>query len=215
LTLSRKAKQELEDKAVKIERRRWTGLAVAVLTIMATISFAFGKAEHVRWDIVSLVFTTTPVTLNPGGPAFAKTDDGSTIKLTGSGNFVAPAGRHGKSGAASGEGTWETFDPAGTPTGSGNYVVVGLVRFELANSQTGVFIDNIGDTNERANGTAYVEVEYDDGSRGIFGIGCHGPGAPPGIDEGVIATKGFVTYWNAQNPAPGVDANRTVFHVRR
>ena len=207
-----------ENKTMKIERRRFTGFAVAALMIMATISFAFDKADkaaHVRWDIISLVFSTTPFTVNSGGVAFAKTDDGSTIKLTGSGTFVAPAGRHGRSGAATGEGTWETFGPTGTPTGSGNYVVVGLVRFELANFGTPVFIDNVGDINEAANGTANVEVEFDDGSRGILGIGCHGPGAPPGIDEGVITTKGFVTYWNAQNPAPGVDANRTAFHVRQ
>src|SRR5438093_10007623 len=106
---------------MKIERRRLTGFAVVALMIMATTSFAFGQAQHVRWDIISLVFT--PPTLNPGGVAFAKTDDGSTIKLTGFGTFVAPAGRHGRSGAATGGGTWETFNPAGTSTGSGNYVV--------------------------------------------------------------------------------------------
>ena len=35
----------------------------------------------------------------------------------------------------------------------------------------------------------------------------------PGIEEGVIATKGYVTYWTGQVPVGGVDANRTVFHV--
>ena len=33
------------------------------------------------------------------------------------------------------------------------------------------------------------------------------------IQEGITATKGFVHYWNRVDPAPGVDANRTVFHV--
>ena len=41
----------------------------------------------------------------------------------------------------------------------------------------------------------------------------HGPGAPPGIFEGIAATKGFKTYYSVQAPAPGVDANRTIYHV--
>ena len=51
-------------------------------------------------------------------------------------------------------------------------------------------------------------------SEGVLGVGCHGPGAPDGILEGVIATKGYVTYWDGQAPVGGVDANRTLFHVR-
>jgi hypothetical protein len=45
-------------------------------------------------------------------------------------------------------------------------------------------------------------------------VGCHGPGAPPGIFEGIATTKGFKTYYAVQPPAPGVDANRTLYHVR-
>ena len=41
-----------------------------------------------------------------------------------------------------------------------------------------------------------------------------GPGAPAGIVEGVITTKDYVTYWDAQAPVGGVDANRTIFHIR-
>src|SRR2546425_7789117 len=75
-------------------------------------------------------------------------------------------------------------------------------------------VDLIGNTDERANGNAILRIQYSDGSEGILGIGCHGPGAPAGIQEGVIATKGFVTYWSAQPPLPNVDANRTIFHVQ-
>jgi len=64
-----------------------------------------------------------------------------------------------------------------------------------------------------ANGNAILRIQYSDGSEGVLGVGCHGPGAPAGIQEGVIATKDFVTYWTAQPPAPGVNANRTSFHV--
>jgi hypothetical protein len=147
--------------------------------------------------------------------AFASARNPSTLKirLTGSGTFVAPASG-GSSSAVTGGGTWETFS-GGVSTGSGTYSVRGLASWEFANLQTGVFLDLIGDTNARANGTAVLRIEYSDGSEGTLGIGCHGPGAPDGIVEGVIATKGFVSYWDAGAPAGGVDENRTLFHVER
>jgi hypothetical protein len=72
-----------------------------------------------------------------------------------------------------------------------------------------------GDTNERANGNAVLRIEYSDGSHGTLVVGCHGPGAPDGIFEGVTATKGFVTYWSREAPLPTVDVNRTLFHVKQ
>jgi len=183
--------------------------------IMATVPVAFSQAKHVRWDIISVDFTT-PLTLNPGGFADAiAPHNGGKIRLTGSGTLVAPAGRGGGSNATTGGGTWETFNSANVSTGSGTYVVRELVRFELASFQTGPIIDNIGDPAERANGWAYLRIEYNDGSHGVLGVFCHGPGAPDGIAEGINATKGFVTYTEVQGPAPLVDANRTVFHVRK
>ena len=82
-------------------------VAVLLLSIMATAPTAFGQAQHVRWDIVSLDSTTTPFTINPGGVAYAFTKNPSTlkIKLTGSGTFVAPASG-GPSSAVTGGGTW-------------------------------------------------------------------------------------------------------------
>ena len=100
------------------------------------------------------------------------------IKLTGSGTFVASPGS-GTSGAATGGGTWLTSG-AGLPTGSGTYRVTRLVSWAFANFQFGDpgFIDAIGDKSETANGTAVLLIAYYDGSEGILGIGCHGPGAP-------------------------------------
>ena len=174
------------------------------------------QAQHVRWDIISLNATTTPPTLNPGGVAYATTKNPTSlkIKLSGFGTFVAPASG-GPSSAATGGGTWQTFSgcpSACTSTGSGTYWVTRLARWEFANFSTGAFIDNIGDVNERLNGNAVLLIQYSDGSSGTLGVGCHGPGAPAGIVEGVIATKDFVTYWDAQAPTGGVDANRTIFH---
>jgi hypothetical protein len=176
---------------------------------------AGSHADHVRWDIASVI-NFAPLTVEAGGVAFASARNSSTlltIKLTGSGTFVAPASGGG-SGAATGGGTWETFS-SGVSTGSGTYTVKGLVSWQFANFQAPGIIDLIGDTNERANGNAVLRIEYSDGSLGTLGIGCHGPGAPDGIVEGVIATKDYVTYWDAEAPLPDVDKDRTLFHVER
>ncbi len=190
---------------------KWLSLvAVLLLSIMATARVAFGAA-HVRWDIISVDIPIT--TLSAGGEAFANADRVRQIRLTGSGTFVAP-GSGGTSGAVTGGGTWQTFEGS-TMTGSGTYWVTEFVSWEFANFQTRVFIDSDRDTNERANGNAVLRIQYSDGSQGTLGIGCHGPGAPDGIQEAVIATKGFLTYRSGQAPLPTVDANRTLFHVRR
>jgi hypothetical protein len=195
-----------------------SGSLIVALVLLFSSSVAFGQADHVRWDIISI--PSFPITtVNPNGEAFAfayhtpGNPSAAKIRLTGAGTFVAPASG-GPSGAVTGGGTWETSGE-GLPAGSGNYRVTKLVSWAFANLSTANFIDNIGDTAERANGTAVFLIEYDDGSQGMLGVGCHGPGAPNGIFEGVIATKGFVTYWNGELPSAGVDKNRTLFHVRQ
>ncbi len=90
-----------------------------------------------------------------------------------------------------------------------------LASWVFANLATGMFIDLIREVNERANGTAVLRIEYSDGSQGTLGVGRHGPSALVGIEEGIIATKGFVTYWSGEVPSAGVDKNRTIFHVRQ
>jgi len=204
---------------------RWlAGAAVVTLAVVSALTIGsrlvYGQADHVGWAIISINFPTT--TFSPGGVAFASAISGSApsglkIKFTGSGTFVAPASG-GTSGAVTGGGTWETFSgcpSACVSTGTGTYRVTKLVSWEFASVQTGTIIDLTGNTNERANGTAVLRIEYSDGSQGTLGVGCHGPGAPVGIQEGVIATKGFVTYWTGEVPSAGVDKNRTVFHVRQ
>jgi len=89
---------------------------------------------------------------------------------------------------------------------------VELVNWTFSNLQTGTFIDLIDD-GKAANGVAVFRIRYSDGEEGVLGVGCHGPGAPAGTLEGVIASKGHVTYWDAQAPVGGVDADRTLFHV--
>ena len=184
---------------------------VLVLAAVVPLSAAAGGAQHVRWDVISLVGGAPPGPVNAGGMASAKAPDGDTITLTGTGTFVAPAGSNGGSGAVTGGGTWQTN------TGSGTYQVKELVTFVMANfqSSTPAFIDNIGNLSARANGTAVLRIQFSDGQSGVLTVGCHGPGAPPGIFEGIATTKGYKTYYAVQDPVGGVDANRTIFHVNK
>jgi hypothetical protein len=192
---------------------RWILVGV-VLSLAALLLITFhlpvvqGASGHVRWDIQHFNPATTPPTSSAGGVAFASARNPSTltIKLTGSGTFEPD-----DSEEVTGGGTWETFNGANS-TGSGNYEVRKLVSWQFANFQTGTAIDLIDD-GTRANGNAVLRIRYSDGSEGLLGLGCHGPGAPDGILEGVIATKDYVTYWDAQAPVGGVDANRTLFHI--
>jgi hypothetical protein len=201
----------------KMKKNRSILMAALVSAVLLSMTAGalpvYGQAQAVRWDIIHFDPTTTPPTLSAGGVAFASASNPNslTIQLTGSGTFVAPAGG-GTSAAVTGGGTWETFSD-GTSTGSGTYRVTRLASWNFANLQSGSLIDLIDD-GTRANGNAVLRIDYSDGSNGILGVGCHGPGAPDGIEEGVIATKAFVTYWTGQPPVPGVDADRTLFHVR-
>jgi hypothetical protein len=202
---------------MRVSTRR--ALACAVVSLAALLSTALlvpvvqAAADHVRWDIIHMNTATTPATLTAGGVAFASARNPSTlsIKLTGSGTFVGPASG-GTSSAVTGGGTWETFDGT-TSTGSGTYEVTELVSWLFARPGLGSFIDLIDD-GTTANGNAVLRIRYSDGSEGTLGIGCEGPGPNIGIVEGVIATKDHVTYWDAQAPVGGVDANRTLFHTR-
>ena len=194
--------------------RRWC-LAVfgtlLPLGMLGTTAWADDEVT-VRWDIIHLAFTTPP-TISAGGTAFATSRNPTSlqIKLTGSGTF-----KPGESDEVTGGGTWVTY--SGCPaacvvTGSGTYRVTRLASWQFDNFQLLVLNDLIGPN--AANGNAVLKIQYSDGSNGTLGIGCHGPGASPGIIEGVIATKNFVTYWDATAPTDGVDGNRTSFHIIR
>lgn len=202
---------------MRIEPRPISRVAlVASLAVLLTMTVGSrvvrGQAQHVSWDIINLAFTAPP-TVSAGGVAFATARNSPTllkIKLKGSGTFVAPASG-GTSSAVTGGGTWETFSGA-VSTGSGTYWVTRLGSWRFSGFQTpGAVTDLIGP--DGANGNAVFRIQYSDGSQGILGVGCHGPGAPNGIVEGVIASKDDVTYWDAEAPVGGLNKNRTSFHI--
>src|SRR5713226_10610243 len=99
--------------------------AIGVLGALGTPTSVFADGMTVRWDIINVDFTTG--TISAGGVASADANDGSKITLTGSGTF-----QPGDKDDVTGGGTWKTFDPAGTSTGTGTYRVSRLVRFDVA-----------------------------------------------------------------------------------
>lgn len=111
----------------------------------------------------------------------------------------------------SGGGTWKTFSSAGVLTESGTYKVTGFVSFTVAPGDFGTGIDLIGNVADAKAGLAVLSISYSDGSKVVS---CHLGGTPNSVFEGITASKGFTDYWNRVAPAPGVNANRTVFHVQ-
>ena len=191
--------------------RRWfSGIAVLLFSNLASVSVAFGQAAHVRWDIVSVQGGN----FLPGGVAAALAEDGSKIVLTGSGTFVAPAGGDGTSSAATGGGTWQTFSSSNVPTGNGTYDVTGLVRWEEGLGRANPPTDFIDPSHPAGDGLAVLRIEYSDGTHGILVVSCiFARFTPASVFEGVTASKGFVDYWHHVSTVPGVDANRTLFHI--
>jgi hypothetical protein len=61
----------------------------------------------------------------------------------------------------------------------------------------------------------HLQIAYSDGSTGVLTVSCHLVGTPDTVFEGITTSKGFVTYFSRVPPVPGVDANRTLFHVVR
>ena len=165
-----------------------------------------GAAPRIGWDTISFTVVNGTITLNPGGSDYALANDHTTIQISGSGTFgggVAPTGG----------GTWATSGPSGTA--SGTFTVTGVVQFTAApGSLPPGVVDNISDPADARSGLAILNVKYSDGSRGTLTVSCDLPvGSPSGVFEGITATKGFVDFHDRVPPVPGVDANRTQFHI--
>jgi hypothetical protein len=187
---------------------RWlVGVSIFVTSLVTGNVARAQDNIRIRWDIISVDFSTIPPTTREGGIASARAQDGSKITLTGQGLFNSfdPTD-------VTGGGQWTTFNPKGEPTDSGDYQVVGLVSFIGGPGRTGT-IDTIGDPADSRAGLAILRISYADGSRGTLTVSCHLQGTPDSVFEGVTASKSFLDYWNREPDVPNVDANRTIFHV--
>jgi len=206
---------ELLNRMVTRRQMLVTAGALSALGALATpvVALADDSDEEnhkYRWDIINVDFATG--TLSAGGVASARANDNSKITLTGMGTFRANSG---DSQEVTGGGTWKTFNKNGNPTGNGNYRVSRFDRFTLAPGTPPLPNDAIGVRADERAGLAILGIRYDDGSAGALLVSCHLNGSPDSMFEGITATKGFVDYWNREAPTPGVNADRTNFHVLR
>ena len=195
--------------------RRFWPLYFAVLLVVVLLGSALfvtrtsATGQKYRWDIISVDFAAASI--SAGGNASAIANDGSSIKLTGEGTFIA-ASNFGN-GDVTGGGTWQTFDSSGNPTASGTYQVTSFVSFTVAPGTSRLPHDNIGNIKDQRAGLLFVTIQYSDGSPGVLAVSCDLIGTPDSVFEGIRVSKGFVDYWNGTAPVSGVNGNRTNFHI--
>jgi len=195
-----------------MDRRRILqgALGVGVLGTLAGPRAALaGQGNHeYRWDIINVLSGC----IEAGGHASSKSRDGARITVTGSGTF---RDNPGNPQDVTGGGEWEITAGSATPAGSGTYEVTRFISFDLPPGGNVGGCDNIGELDDRRPGRLTVAIAYDDGSEGVLEVGCRQTGSPASVMEGITATKGYVTFWNHEEPAPGVEGNRTLFHLLR
>ena len=190
---------------MRIKRRSFLTISVMTLSLLGNLANGYAHNWRLRWDIITLTIGST-VTIDPGGHASARANDGSRITLTGSGTFRAS----GQSQNVTGGGLWETRDSDGNVTGAGTYDVRKIVKFDVAPGTLPgppLVTDNIGDTADARSGLLILSALYSDGSEGVLTVVCELPvGTPASLFEGVTASKGFVYF---KEPMGG----DTVFHA--
>ncbi len=104
-------------KNMRIDRRGFLAIRVLLLSLLLISTVKGDDQENTfKW----FVFSATP-------PQSAAASDGSKIQVTGTGTFQV-----GDPERVTGGGTWATFGSSGSLTGSGNFQVTRLVKFDLA-----------------------------------------------------------------------------------
>lgn len=191
----------------------------AAAGLLGTLSSPAARADdddgkRIRWDIVNIFPLTDCV--RPGGHASARAQDGAKITVTGSGTF--PDVRDQCTRHVTGRGTWEITPgtaPTGCFSGNGTFKVTELLSWTVAPGVFPVICDAIGAEEDFRGGLAKLRVKYSNGTTGVLTVSCHAAGTPDCVFEGITASMEFEDFWNAEAPVPGVDANRTAFHVVR
>lgn len=181
-------------------------LLVILFAIAMAAPHAAATSPAFRWDITSLAPQNGVPTITEGGSDFALAADLTSIQIKGHGTF-------GGGMAPTGGGTWIIVGASGTT--SGTFTVTSLVQFTPAQgSLPPTVVDTIGNSVDARSGLAVLRISYSDGTSGTLTISCHLPvKAPNQLFEGITATKSFVDFWDRVPPVPGVNANRTIFHV--
>jgi hypothetical protein len=165
-------------------QKSWVLLTLAV--VLGAISFPIYRA---RADGDSQ-FQFNITTAASGAPAASSlAEDGSKISFRGTGSFKPDDPEE-----VTGEGTWETRDNKGNVTGSGSWQPTRLVKWDLGPGA----IPNPA----IKGGLAFFQITYSDGARGILGVSCFLPGAPPSVSEGIVASKDFILYGGHVHAGP-------------
>lgn len=189
---------------MKLKERGVLTACIMTLALFASLVNGYADDGKLRWDIITLTIGST-ITIDPGGHASARANDGSKITVTGSGTLRVS----GRSQNVTGGGTWETRDSGGQVTGAGIYEVKKLVRFDVGPGTLPgppLVTDNIGNTANARSGLLILSISYSDGSEGVLTVVCELPvGTPPSLFEGITASKGFAYF---KEPMGG----DTVFH---
>ncbi len=167
-------------------QKNWVLLAL-VAVVLAAISFPIYRA-HADGNS-QFQFNITPAA--SGAPAASSlAEDGSKISFRGTGTFQPDDPQ-----SVTGGGTWETTDSSGSVTGSGSWQPTLLVKWDL---RPEIFAPNPA----VKGGLAFFQITYDDGARGILGVSCFLPGAPPSVSEGIIASKDSILYGGHVHASP-------------
>jgi hypothetical protein len=199
------------------DMKRWKNVATRIVLVALTATLVAGTgsgalaapATQIRWDIVKV--DVVAGTVSEGGTASALANDGSKITLTGKGTF--PSDPEGSTDVTGG-GNWTSFDKDANQTGTGTYTVTAFLSWEEAPGTSAGLTDTIGNPADARAGLAVLRITYSDGQKGVLFVNCMLEGTPPGIPEGISATKGFVNYFDVQPPPPDFSENTTLFHLQ-
>jgi hypothetical protein len=188
---------------MRIERKTFLAISIVLISVCLSGSAWTDQGETtIRWDLIS---ADAQGNLKAGGQDSAADSLNSILTLTGSGTFEP-----GEAEEVTGGGTWTLG------TSSGKYQVTSLVRFTLAPCTVPTCVSGFGGTDLVGNekdaraGLVVLRLKYSDGDSGVLMVSCNLNGTPLSVFEGIIASKGSVTFWNQ---APNAANNATIFHM--
>src|SRR5258708_18793943 len=141
---------------MRIKRRSFLTILVMALSLVGNLANGYADNGRLRWDIITLTIGSA-ITIDPGGLASARANDGSRITVSGAGTLRAS----GQSQSVTGGGSWDTRDSDGNVTGAGTYEVRKLVKFDVAPGTLPgppQVTDNIGDTADARSGLLILSV---------------------------------------------------------
>jgi hypothetical protein len=164
-------------------------------------------AATIRWDIQRpAVREGDVITIAGGGEARARSRQDQTLTVTGTGTFVPGSPRR-----VTGGGDFRIQDAQEAVVAGGTYRVTELLAWESAPGGPQPppplqVIDTIGNLEDQRPGLVTLRVAYSDGREGVLTVSCRLVGTPPTVLEGVVASYGFLLFWNAEE-------RDTLFHV--